>query len=83
MLDTIGSVPLVSKSSNSAISSVWPSEAVFCPDKEKMSPLDNVRDFNVGGFVGIIAGLCNHKNSTILVQLDASDESAKKILEDH
>jgi hypothetical protein len=34
---------------------------------EKMS-LDHARGYNVGGLVGMINCLCNHRNSSILVE---------------
>ena len=38
-------------------------EAVFCLDEQQKTPLDYARDYNVGGLVGMINGLCNHRNS--------------------
>ena len=34
-------------------------EAVFCLDNQQKTPSEYARDYNVGGLVGIINGLCN------------------------
>eukprot|EP00554_Chaetoceros_debilis_P014022 CAMPEP_0194125854 /NCGR_PEP_ID=MMETSP0150-20130528/59681_1 /TAXON_ID=122233 /ORGANISM="Chaetoceros debilis, Strain MM31A-1" /LENGTH=377 /DNA_ID=CAMNT_0038819681 /DNA_START=142 /DNA_END=1276 /DNA_ORIENTATION=+ len=39
-------------------------EAVFSLDNEEKTPLDYARDYNVGGLVGMITGLCNQRNSS-------------------
>lgn len=55
--------------STDAIASLFNSnmQAVFCLDNQQKTPLDYARDYNVGGLVGIINGLCNHRNSSILL----------------
>jgi len=37
-------------------------DAVFCFDKKQKTPLDYARDYNVGGLVGMVAGLCIHRS---------------------
>ena len=39
-------------------------EAAICLDNEGLSPLDYAREYNVEGFVSMIAVLCIHRNST-------------------
>ena len=36
-------------------------EAVFSLDNQQKTPLDYARDYNVGGLVGMIVGLCNYR----------------------
>ena len=51
-------------------------EAIFCLDVQQKTLLEYARDHNVSGLVGMIAGLCNHRNSSILVELDTNNENA-------
>ncbi len=37
-------------------------EAIFSVDNQQKTPLDCRREYNVGGLVGMIMGLCNQKN---------------------
>jgi len=36
---------------------------VFCTDHHENTPLENAREYNVGGLIGIISSLCSHRNS--------------------
>ena len=48
-------------------------EAIFRLDNKQKTPLDCARNYNVGGLVGMIVGLWNHRNSSIaLVERDAN-----------
>jgi len=38
-------------------------EAVFCLDGQGKISLDYARDYNVGGLVALVNGLCNHRNA--------------------
>uniref|UniRef100_A0A7S3QFS8 Leucine-rich repeat domain-containing protein n=1 Tax=Chaetoceros debilis TaxID=122233 RepID=A0A7S3QFS8_9STRA len=38
-------------------------EVAFCADNEGNISLDYARDYNIGGLVGIINGLCNHRHA--------------------
>jgi len=51
-------------------------EAVFSLDNEEKTPLDYARDYNVGGLVGMITGLCNQRNSS------AHDDQRETIIEE-
>lgn len=42
---------------------------------QQKTPPDYARDYNGSGLVGIISGLCNHKNSTIPGE-DTNDENS-------
>ena len=53
-------------------------EAFFCVDNQQKIPLEYARDYNVGGLIGMIAGLCNHRNASVLDELDTSEENAMK-----
>ena len=55
-------------------------QAVFCADNQQKTPLDYARDYNVGGLIRIINGLCNHRNSSLLlVESDnTNNENATK-----
>ena len=52
--------------------------AVFCLDNKEQSPLEYARDCYVGGLVGMIVGLCNQRNSSILVESKRNIESTSK-----
>ena len=55
-------------------------QAVFSLDHRRKTPLDNARDYNVGGLVGMVRGLCNFRNSMVLAQTDTSiDNEQMKI----
>jgi len=46
-------------------------QAVFCADNQQNNPLEYARDYNVGGLIQVINGLCNHRNSShLLVESD-------------
>jgi len=55
-------------------------ETAFCLDNQQKIPLEYARDYNVVGLVGMIASLCNHRNSLIHVGTDTEKnrESATK-----
>ena len=38
-------------------------EVAFCVDSQGKMSLDYARDYNVGGLVGMINGLCNHRHA--------------------
>jgi len=42
-------------------------QTVFCADNQQKTPLDYARDYNVGGLIRIMNGLCNHRNSSLLL----------------
>ena len=39
-------------------------EAAFCLDDQQKTPLEYARDYNVGGLVGMVNGLCNYRNGS-------------------
>ena len=56
-------------------------QTVFCADNQQKTPLEYARDCNVGGLIQIINGLCNHRNSSIPVELsdmNSENTSASK-----
>ena len=56
-------------------------QTVFCADNQQKTPLEYARDYNVGGLIRIINGLCNHRNSSIPVELsdmNSENKSASK-----
>eukprot|EP01083_Nonionella_stella_P050103 133373_1 len=53
-------------------------DAIFCLDHQQKTPLEYARDYNVGGLVGMINCLCNHRYSSICVEVDARHESSTK-----
>ena len=38
-------------------------EVAFCLDNQGKMSMDYARDYNVGGLVGIVNGLCNHRHA--------------------
>jgi len=38
-------------------------EVVFCLDGQRKISLDYARDYNVGGLLALVNGLCNHRNA--------------------
>jgi len=53
-------------------------EAAICRDDEGMSPLGYAGEYNVEGFVSMIAVLCIHRNSTALMVQNKALENLKK-----
>ena len=55
-------------------------QTVFCADNQQKNLLEYARDYNVGGLIQIINGLCNHRNSSLLlVESDnTNNENATK-----
>eukprot|EP00554_Chaetoceros_debilis_P015877 CAMPEP_0194125022 /NCGR_PEP_ID=MMETSP0150-20130528/59246_1 /TAXON_ID=122233 /ORGANISM="Chaetoceros debilis, Strain MM31A-1" /LENGTH=459 /DNA_ID=CAMNT_0038818811 /DNA_START=104 /DNA_END=1483 /DNA_ORIENTATION=+ len=54
-------------------------QAVFRTDYKQNTPLDYARDYNVGGLVGMISGLCNHRNLSGPLRVgDTQSEHANK-----
>ena len=51
---------------------------VFCSNYQVKTPLEYARYYNVGGLIGMIAGLCNYKNSSILIERDIYHEIVAK-----
>ena len=46
-------------------------ETILCLDNQEKNPLDYPRDYNFGDLVGVIVGLCNHRNSSIYDETDS------------
>jgi len=54
-------------------------QAIFRTDYKQNTPLDYARDYNVGGLVGMISGLCNHRNLSGPLRVgDTQSEHANK-----
>ena len=56
-------------------------DTIFCEDSQQ-TPLDYARDYNIGGLIGMINGLCIHRQSstpveedTIIYETDEENES--------
>merc|ERR1711865_258213 len=49
-------------------------QTIFCADNQQKTPLEYARDYNVGGLIQIINGLCNHRNSSLLL-VESSDNT--------
>lgn len=49
-------------------------EGGICLYNQEKTPLEYVREYNVSGLVGMIACLCGHINSSILVETDTNHE---------
>ena len=52
-------------------------DAIFCADNQQKTPLEYARDYNVGGLVGMITSLCNHRNSSVLIVSNEDHENAR------
>jgi hypothetical protein len=53
-------------------------EAVFRIDNQQKTALDYAREYNVGGMVAMILGLCNNRNSSRSDKVDTNESATKK-----
>eukprot|EP01083_Nonionella_stella_P016301 45547_1 len=53
-------------------------EAFFLVDNRNKTALDYARDYNVGGLVAMIAGLCNHRNSLRSFNVHTNENATMK-----